>query len=182
VQLVGRAGDDADGDAVVLALADAGIGHAALLRLRVTTPVTTDPPEPGIGDALADADGDAGAGPDSDPGLDPGDVDLALRYLPDFRVLVVAPEVAPETADVADRAASWMGATSIRLVGDADMGATRGEERDGAIVLGAPAADPDGAFASLVGDLAAAIDRGEDVATAFRAVITDGGWESAAAD
>lgn len=177
VQLVGRAGDDIDGDAVVLALAGAGIGHAALLRARVATPVMTDPPEPAVGEPPDEGESIAG----SDPGLDPADVDLALRYLPDFRVLVVAPEVTVETAVVADRAAAWMGATSIRLVRDPDA-VSPPDGPDGTIVLGAPAHDPDGAFATLVGALAAAIDGGEDAATAFRAVIATSGWESAAED
>jgi len=48
-----------------------------------------------------------------------------------------------------------------------------------AIVLEAPETDPDGAFAMLVGRLAAALDRGVDVGQAFRSAATQGGWERA---
>ena len=44
-----------------------------------------------------------------------------------------------------------------------------------ATVLAAPESDPDGAFGSLVGSYAAALDRGVDAATAFKTTITAAG-------
>ncbi|HEY7522478.1 MAG TPA: hypothetical protein VH720_02315 [Candidatus Limnocylindrales bacterium] len=179
VQLVGRAGDDPDGDAVVLALAGAGVGHAAVLRARVRTPVIEPVPDAGVSDDEREPEV---ADTPPDPGLEPADVDLALRYLPDFRVVVVAPDVPSDVAEVADRAASWARATCIRLVWDAQPPRVPGGGPDRSIVLGAPPTDPDGVFASLVGVLAAAIDRGEDPGTAFRNVVAASGWRNAAAE
>jgi hypothetical protein len=175
VQVVGRTGTDREGDAVVLALAEARIGHAALLRVPAPTPLISEP----LDDAPADVAHDGAVVSEeiaADPGLEEADVDLALRYLPDVRVIVVAPEVLPGPAAVAIRAATWTGATAIRLLPE---GAAAESLPDDAIVLAA-GRDPDGVFGSLVGEYAAALDRGEDAAQAFRELIGRSGWEQPA--
>jgi hypothetical protein len=149
VQLVARVVDDPDGDAMLLHLAGAGVSHVATLR---------QPP-------TADA-----------PVLDAADLDLALRYLPDVAVLVLAsPD--PGLTSVAADAAAWNHAALVVLL---PHGAPvpDGLPAD-ATVLGSPADDSDGAFGSLVGAYAAALDHGLDPATAFRTTIdAAGGWSA----
>ena len=50
-----------------------------------------------------------------------------------------------------------------------------------AIVFEAPAEDPDGDFAALVGRFAAALDDGTDAADAFRSSLAEEGWTEAIA-
>jgi hypothetical protein len=149
VQLVARVVDDPDGDAMLLHLAGAGVSHVATLR---------QPPTP---------DG---------PVLEAADLDLALRYLADVGVLVLAsPD--PGLTEVAVAAAAWNRAALVVLL---PHGAPvpDGLPAD-ATVLGSPADDPDGAFGSLVGAYAAALDRGLDPATAFSTTIdAAGGWSA----
>ena len=72
VELIGRVGRDDAGDAIVLALGRAGVGHAALLRDAArSTP---------IGDAV-----------DGIP-FDGGDLQLALRYLTAFDAAIAMTE------------------------------------------------------------------------------------------
>jgi hypothetical protein len=51
-----------------------------------------------------------------------------------------------------------------------------------AIVFEAPADDPDGDFAALVGRFAAALDDGADAGVAFRSSLAEEGWTEAVAD
>lgn len=167
VQLVGTAGEDEAGDAVVLALARAGVGHVALLRKAGQQTVYLPSVEP-------DPVEWAGSS------LDAADVDLALRYLPDISVLVLAGEAAPETVAVVAQAAGW---SDSRLIIAAAAGARPFDGLpDDAIVFDAPSADPDGAFASMVGEFAAALDSGKDPAEAFRASINVDGWAPTSPD
>lgn len=128
------------------------------------------------------------------PGIEPADLDLALRYLPDVRVVVM---VAPSTAllATASTASAWSGATLI-VVGTLDAAASAAAAgaadapvaRDAPvainettfpaaddaltpIVLEPPAHDPDGAFAGVVAALAVRLDAGEDPASAWRSTI-----------
>ena len=48
------------------------------------------------------------------------------------------------------------------------------------IVFEAPDSDPDGVFATLVGDFAAALDDGAEPEVAFRASVASDGWSEAA--
>lgn len=98
-QIVGRVGDDASADAVLQDLARAGVGHVAILR---------DPARP-----TPLADGRHGIATDPAPEVDGADVELALRYLTEFRVIV---QVGPATAavtDVVGRATEWAEAALI---------------------------------------------------------------------
>ena len=116
------------------------------------------------------------------------DVELALRYLPGYRVVVVAEELEQGGIGAAVEAASWAGAhlvvvsESDRAVpglpdastvlltphGDPDR-ATAGAP-DGTLdrtPAGTPDRAQDGAFAALVGAYSAALDRGIDPKRAF---------------
>lgn len=179
VQLVGKTGDDPAGEAALLDLAGRGVGHVAILRdPSVPTPVIPDPDsaEPPLFD---ERDGDpvpATTAP-AGPTLEPADIELALRYLPDYRVLVIADPVSAESLEVVLVASRWSGAVLIVLVhGSAEPP----EHIADATVLQAPDDDPDGAFANVIGAYAAALDRGEEPAEAFATASTAAGWAAVA--
>ena len=140
VEMAGVAPPDLDGDAVLLELAAADIGHATVVRTHAD-------------------------------GLDVGDLDLALHYLPDIRVIVLvappAPLMPPATA-----AAEYTGAPLV-VVGPLEPDAVRALDAAGAgpIVIDPPAADQDGTFAGLVAALAGRLDAGEATAEAWRATV-----------
>ena len=179
VELVGKIGDDPAGEVVLLDLAGRNIGHVAILRdPSRATPETADP------DA-ADADPfeelAAEVEPtDLPPGptLEPADLELALQYLPDYRVLVVAEPLAPAALDVVLAAGRWSGAAVVIVL---PHGADPVDIPD-TTILEAPEGDPDDAFASVVGGYAAALDRGEEPAEAFATASQGAGWAAAAAD
>lgn len=161
VELVGSVGDDPDGDAVALELGRSGIGHAALLH----DPAGTTPR------AGSRAGSRAGG---KLPRLDAGDLDLGLRYLSDWRVLVVAEPVSEETLAVAADAASYHSAALIVLV---PTGAPVKVRVPGtATVLEMPDEDP-GAFAALVGRYAALLDAGRPAEDAWHEALLGSGWE-----
>ena len=152
VQLVARVVDDPTGDAVLQHLSDGGVAHVATLRQPAT------------------AEG---------PILEAADLELALRYLTAVGVLVLT-EYDAALADVAVEAVDWNHASLIVLL---PPGASVPVDLpSAATVLSVPAADPDGAFGSLVGAYAAALDRGVDAATAFRTTIADAGAWSPVSD
>lgn len=173
-QIVAKVGEDADGEALVLALAQGRVGHVAVQRDPAhPTPMANDPedrldPEAGEG---------AVAGPVAGLALDAADLELALRYLTEFRVVVLADDLDPAAVRVATDAAGWSNGTLIAVVGSG-----RPEPPNvppDAIVLGSPADDAE-AFDRLVGELAAAIDAGADAQAAFRELVGSAGWEPAA--
>ncbi|MGD0247600.1 MAG: hypothetical protein ABSB75_00960 [Candidatus Limnocylindrales bacterium] len=177
VELVGKVGDDGAGDAVVVALGRLGIGHAALLRDPVLpTPVLATPdPE----DAAVELDA---AGPETRllpedaaarPGLDPADVDLALRFLPAAGVIVLADALSADSIAVAVEGAAFATARLIVLV---PAGATPPAVPPEATVLETPP-DDDGSFARLVGLFAGALDAGVDPKAAFEEALGASGWE-----
>jgi hypothetical protein len=109
--------------------------------------------------------------------MEPADISLGLRYVRDFRVLVAAdPLDEPSSLVIAD-AASFADAALIVI---APHGRAAPNAPAAAIILEAPEVDPDGAFAALVGRVAAALDRGQDAGEAFRSAAAQGGWERAA--
>jgi len=189
VQLVGKIGDDPAGDSLLLALADAGIGHVALLR----DPARATPVAPFAG-ALEDA-----LSPDEDdspfaevsasvpatstgtneplPTIDAGDLDLALRYLPDHTVVVVAEPLDPDALAVVVADCGYVGAVLV-VVLEAGSGAP--ELPSSATVFEAPDDDPDGLFGRTVGGYAAALDRGERGADALARATAGAGWQPAA--
>ena len=179
VQLVGRIGDDPTADGLLIDLARGQVGHVAVLRDPARTtplaPATTvdEPADIDSGEAPIDAP------PPPSPGfaLDPADVELGLRYLTDFGVVVVAEPAGTAVLAVAAEAARWNDAVLILVV--AAEAAMPDVLPAGAIVFEAPDDDPDGAFAGLVGHFAAAIDDGADPGTAFRGALADDGWTEA---
>jgi len=222
VQLVGKIGDDPAGDAVVLSLGRDGIGRAALLRdpARPTPIVSTEPFDPAVdldnprgGDDAADAAWDGGNVPErilpEDPALRPtleaGDLQLGLRYVADFSVLVLAEPLEPDARRAAFEAAAY-GQAHVIVIGSAGAGAgadstTAASEIDSAgacapspaaaaddpatsatTAFEAPVENPGGAFAVLVGRYAAALDAGRDPRAAFAEASRTGGWERAADD
>jgi hypothetical protein len=184
VQLVGKAGEDPEGDAVVLALARGGVGHVAFLRDAGM--ITPGAPE------LADDDVDLPDRRDDTPppnlahvapapggsALDAADVELALRYLTSFSVLVLGQPADPNLVRVVGTAAGWADARLIVVVPAGDP--VPGDLPSDAIVFEAPDEDPDGVFAEMVGAFAAALDDGSDPATAFAASMAEAGWQPSA--
>jgi len=187
VQIVGRVGDDAAGDAVLLTLAAAGVGHVAVLR-EPTHSTPTAAPAPGtpaspdgpdLGESiLADEEADDAGAADEPRGLsmDAADLQLALRYLPDYRVLVLAADLDPEPLSTVVEAAGWAGAHLVAVVG-----------RDGealalppdATVLERPVVDPDGAFARVVAAYSLALDEGREPRAALADAAGSLGWAPA---
>ncbi len=170
VELISKAGDDPAGDAALLALAAAGVGHVATLRDPSRfTPIRSQPDEPtdpATDAATESAEGAAEDAPTADlrPTLDAADVSLALRYLTDFQVLVA---VHP-SSDLLAEAVSAAGWASARLVVVLE---SEGDVPDGmpadALVVAAAADDAEGVGARI-GRYAAALSRGEDAAAAYR--------------
>jgi hypothetical protein len=184
VELVGKIGDDGAGDAVVVALGRAGVGHAALLRDPARpTPVLAPEPvvaetetagAPGTdepaddaswtGDEPADdepADDEPGLAllppdPAARPTLDAADIELALRYVSGASVVVVADPLADAALAAAAEGAAFSGA---RLVALQPAGVAAPALPGEATVLEAPVRD-DGSFARLVGAFAAGLDSG----------------------
>lgn len=187
VQLVGKAGEDQAGDAVVLALAQGGVGHVALLReagrptprvasasddaIEAAAQTPTGAVEP---DDEPPASGSPFEPPNAGATLEAADVDLALRYLTEFAVLVLADPAASDVVRVVSAAAGWADSRLIVVV-PAGEAVPEGLPPD-AVAFEAPDADPDGVFAAMVGSFAAALDGGGDPAEAFRSSVDSGGW------
>lgn len=150
VDLVGAVADDAAGNATVVALGQAGVGHAALLR------------RPGGGDVAS---------------LERADIELGLRYVPECRVLVVAEPLEPAALGAAVDAAAYHGAALIALV-PAGVSAPS-ELPENVTVLELPDED-EGAFARLVGAYAAGLASGTAAPEAWQTAVRETGWEAAA--
>jgi pfkB family carbohydrate kinase len=188
VQVVGRVGEDAAGDAVLLALATAGVDHVAVLR-EPSRPTPSAPPPAGLpvspdgpvlGEAMLEDFEGPGAGgndhADTTPdglSMDAADLELALRYLPDYRVVVLADDLDAAALATVVAAAAWAGAHLVALVVTGSDGSAL---PSGATVLERPRTDPDGDFARLVATFAAALDRGVEPATAFSEASGSAGW------
>jgi hypothetical protein len=196
VQIVGRVGEDPAGEQVLLALAANDVGHVAVLREPGRPTPIADPPAggsagldgPAFGEALLDevglSDGDGVSESDDDPApppaglsVDADDLELALRYVPDYRVLVVAGDLDPAALDAVAAAVAWSGAQLVVLLPDGSSTATL---PDSATVLVRPATDPDGAFAAMVAGYAVALDQGDEPGSAFAAAQRAGGWAAVA--
>jgi hypothetical protein len=151
VEVVGIVDAVAIGDRALIALRAAGVGHAAVLRSTAT-------------------------------GLEPADLDLALRYLPDVAAIVMV-EPAAELQAAASVAAAFSAAGLIVVsapggAATEDVPTARAESSaDRAIVLSAPARDPDGAFAGVVAALAVRLADGATPADAWNATVAALGVE-----
>jgi hypothetical protein len=178
VQLVGRVGDDPAANEIILDLSRRQVGHVALLRdpARLTPLEASAAPD----EDAATAVDDSPPGPTPAdraslrPTLDAADVELGLRYLSDFEVVVVAEPASSDVLRVAANAAGWSGARLLVVIGAGSELSTA--LPSDAIVFEAPDDDPDSAFATLVGRFAAALDDGAEPADAFRSSIAADGW------
>ena len=156
VELVGSIGDDPAGDAVVVALGRAGVGHAALLR---------DPGGSSVDDARM-------------PRLDRADVELGLRYLSHCGVLVLAEALPGDAEDAALDAAAFHRAQVIAVV---PPGAAVSTRLAGAgTVLGRPADEASEAFVRTVARYAVELDSGAEPAAAFSTAVQAAGWAPSA--
>lgn len=185
VQIVGRVGDDSAGDAVLLDLAAAGVEHVAVLRTggattpRAAAPFDSSDDNPLLGAVLGEGAGEAAATWSAGVGLplDADDLELALRYLPDYRVIVVAPGLDPAALATVTAAAGWAGAHLIVVV---DRGALAPDLPPDATVLERPDDDAVEAFASVVARYAVELDQGTEPAAAFAAASSGAGWSTVA--
>jgi hypothetical protein len=189
VQLVGKVGDDPAGDALLLALADDGIGHVAVLRDPArATPLSPAPDHATsleIESMLADDDAlevpepatpaspRSGSGPL--PTIDAGDLELALRYLPDHRIVVVAEPLDADALAAVIGDCSYVGALLVVIL---EPHGASPELPSDATAFEAPEDDPDGIFASTVGRFAAALDQGIPGPAALAQATAGAGWRS----
>ncbi|HYK96111.1 MAG TPA: hypothetical protein VE011_09640 [Candidatus Dormibacteraeota bacterium] len=141
-EVVGAASGGAEGDRQLLQVASAGVGHATVTR--------------------------SAAGPE--PGIEPADLELALRYLPDVRAIVLVAPAGPLLATAA--AAAGFTAATVVVVGPVDAAALDAVGSPQLIVLDPPGRDPDGAFAGVVAALATRLDAGDEPAAAWAATVS----------
>jgi hypothetical protein len=197
VQVVGKLGDDDAGDALMVALTRGGVGHAALLRDAAHPTAVQAAVDPGaeadIDDAFASGDADGSATSDVAPEglpLEAADIELALRYLTEFQVLVIAAPLDSRSLHSALDAAGFAGAHVIRLDASRDLGGEAGGEAtatetppEGVEVTAFEAPQHDEpAFAAMVGRYAAGLDAGRTAREAFADATRGTHWERAAAD
>ena len=175
VQLVGKVGADPLGDEVLVALASAGVGHAAMLRdPDHPTPLAVPQDDAAPPSAMLDGDDEpriviVPADPAGRPTLEAADVELALRYLPDQRVILVAEPQTDAVVAAVSEAADYAGA---RLV---VVSAASSQRPARALVVEPPADDRDGLFGSLLGELAVLLDRGASPDEAIRVLAARAG-------
>jgi hypothetical protein len=196
-QIIGKVADDLAGDAIVVELGRRGIGHAALARTGERTPIADGPQaaadaleatDPLTAAELLDATNGTsepseatspGAAPGKPPpdglALEPADLKLALGYLPDIGVIVVAAPLADDAAKVVADSAAY---NSVPLVALVEPGGSVPAAFGGAIVLEVP---PEAAesFDRLVGAFATRLERGAEAGDALRDAVAAGGWERA---
>lgn len=182
VEFVGRVGDDPAGDALVLALARAGIGHVAVIRdaAHRTTVLAGTEDLDGATDVDAtddesidaDAEGTAdSATPTPTPvELEGADAELALRYLPDIRAIVAVHAPADVVAK-AVAAAAWASAPLVLVVPPgSDQPDPEAELPDTATTVAL--ADDEGSLGgAALGRFAAALDQGTDAHAAWDAML-----------
>ena len=149
-ELVGRVSDDESGDQAIVELGRAGIGHAAVLR---------DPTG-------------------SNARIEAADVELALRYITECHVLVVAEALPGDALRAVVDGAAYHGAALVVIAPHDDDPGTVATLPPEATVLQAPD-EGEGPFAEVVGRYAAGLDSGEQPAAAWRLAIESGGWEQA---
>ena len=95
------------------------------------------------------------------------DLDLALRYLPEIRVIVLA-AAGRTLLSTAARAAAWSGATLVLV----DDGPVPDDLPVVPLVLAPPARDPDETFAGFLAALAVRLDGGLDPRRAWEETVS----------
>lgn len=157
-------GASAGPDLTALAASAAGRGSS----VEVVAPV----PDGATGDRLLLDLAAAGVGhaaaPRTSAPLERADVELALRYLPGVRVIIVLGGDA-ELIEAAADAASWWSGSLVAVVPAGFQAAST--LPDAAIVIEAPDADPEGTFAGFVAAFAAQLDRGAEPEQAWEATV-----------
>lgn len=143
-----------------LAAAAAGLGSG----VEVVAPIPDDPAGDRLLLELAAAGVGHAAAPRTSKPLERPDVELALRYLPGVRVIVVLGGEA-ELLEAAAEAASWWSGSLVAVV-PTGFGATSSLPAE-AIVIEAPPADPEGTFAGFVAAFAAQLDGGAEAERAW---------------
>ena len=188
VQLVGKIGDDPAGDALLLALADAGIGHVAILRDPARATPVAEPLVDDFEAMLLEEDEADEASPSAESGvrqgggsaalptIDAGDLDLALRYLPDHQVVIVAERLDPDALAVVAADCSYVGAALAVIL---EAGSAPAELPPDATAFEAPDDDPDGVFGRTIGRFGAALEQGLGGAAALAQATAGGGWQPA---
>jgi hypothetical protein len=179
VQLVTRLGEDAAGDAVLLALAALGIGHVATLRDAAhATAIRASSSEP-IDPVPSDSDDEAGEaativpvdaildGIAIEPTLEAADVGLALRYLDGYRVLVVVHPLDDDIVREVVAATAWASAHLV-VVLRPGAGPPTGLPVESVLLEADDDAD---AVAALLGRYVAAVDDGAAPVAAFQATL-----------
>ena len=190
VEIVGRAGEDPDGDALMLALARAGIGHVAVLRdpahatamvdeyagrrrarggRRLETSVTIRPDQARAGLPR----GRPPPGRLSSPRTSRWGCTTSRRTASWSSRTTRRRRSAPSAIE----AATFAGAHLVLLVPPTVAPADLPEAGRSVTVLAAPAEHDEGAFARLVGSYAAALDAGSDPSAAFSLAVSAVGWE-----
>ncbi len=122
--------------------------------------------------------------------VEPADLDLALRYLPDIRAVVIvrpSARLLPTAIAGADFAGATLvvvgplDAESLAVLEQRDASAGSGGQAWAAatsstappIILDPPARDPDGKFAGFIAALATRLDDGDSPEVAFRATVSN---------
>ena len=179
VEVVAKIGDDPDGDALLVALARAGVGHVAMLReaahLTTRYPAVDDVAI----EAALDLDPEAEAAPSTAtpdpaaaPTLDAADVRLALRYLIDYRVIVAVHQPDAVVAEAVG-AADWVEA-HLLLVTAPGQPVPAGLPPGALVLEAADELDDVTALGERLGRYAAAVDGGTAPATAYAALTAEG--------
>jgi hypothetical protein len=177
----------------MVALTRGDVGHAALLRDAAHPTAVQAPVDQGfeaeIDDAFAAEDAGGSPAPEAAPDglpLEAADIELALRYLTEFQVLVIASPLDSGSLYSALDAAGFAGAHVIRLDASRDGGgdATSAEPPpEGVEVTAFEAPQHDEpAFAAMVGRYAAGLDAGRTAGEAFADATRCTHWERASAD
>jgi hypothetical protein len=175
VELITKVGDDPAGDALLLALAQARVGHVAVLRDPAFATGQRAPT-----DDVVPEEETPGASSPAAPTLEAADVGLALRYLSDYRVIVVVHPPTPALLAEATSAAGWSGAYLALVVGPGDDPPP--DLPDDALVVAAdPDADDADGLGERLGRYVAAVDRGDATREAFLGLVAAAGSASAAA-
>jgi sugar/nucleoside kinase (ribokinase family) len=191
VEIVTKIGDDAPGDELLVALSRQKVGHAAVLRdaevaTHVTSPFTASAePESDLDIDLlelieSDLDLETALDPATGaPELEPADVEMALRYLSELEVIVVADPIEAGVAQGVADAARYAEAQVIAVVSDARPFPVA---IPNVTVFDAPEEDPEGRFAQVVGAYAAGLASGREPSDAFDRAVGESGFAETSED
>jgi pfkB family carbohydrate kinase len=172
VELIGKVGNDAAGDTVLLALARHFVGHVATLRdpARPTVMVPAENELTDV-DAVQDEGAASAASPDV-PVLEAADVGLALRYLPELAVIVTV-HTTPDVVEEAIAASGWA-QTALIVVVPPGVAAPEGLPETATVVAVADDDEVEGGAGAAIGRYGAALDLGEPASEAYAELVATG--------